>query len=151
MNALWNTYIIRTIQKEFDDAYASATAVSHGGEKFDPSRVSEWVDLQILGPRWLPTPSSYRKAEVTISVACLARQSADVHRVDEIAGLVSAALMRKNWVLKDYPVGTPTQVNGAMIRLRETETAHLGTYEGVGNVPVNQANVTVDGTVEITT
>lgn len=154
MDANWNAYIIRSLQKHFADNY-SETPVYYDGQKFDPAAVSEWAQFHVSGPNWTASRNGFRFASVTVSVNCFVRQSADVHRVGEITGKVAAAIDRASVKVYDYPAGTPAQLG--WVRLADSETVTVGeplmagsTGTG-GAVPLLQVNVSADGQVQMST
>lgn len=153
MNALWDSYILRSLQKHVADAY-TATAIYYEGQRADPARVSEWAVLMIDGPRWRPSSSPHRQADLTISIGCFCRLTSDVHRVREIAGAAVAALMRKTVTIYNYPADPASQVGGGTVRLFDAELAAVRPSEGHtgggDEVPLMEATVVVDGLAMLT-
>jgi len=154
MNASWNAYTIRSLQNALDSASGfggSGIAVIHMGQKRDRSALAEWVELDVLGPAWVPGRAGFREADLTISVGCFARLSGDVHRVDEIAGAVAVVFDRVAIALKNYPASPATAVG--WVRFRETEITVVGKplSGSPGDVPVCLVDVSAEGRIEIET
>lgn len=150
MNASWTEYVTRSLQKAFADAF-SACDVFYGGQLFNPSFYDALCVHNIDGPRWTPGRDGFREGTVAVSVGCFVAKTADVHRLDEIAGAAAAAIDRAQVRVYDYPSGEPSALG--WVRMREAEIERIVLSESIsgaagdGEVPLRHASVMTDGIV----
>lgn len=149
MNATLHPQIIRSVQKRFAAVFTSARVI-YAGQKEDRGRLSEWVEFHISGPEWVPSRSGKRYGRLSVDVNVFARQAVNAHRADELVGLVVAALDREAIEVLAYPDTSATPASVGWVRLQEAKVVPVGAgLFGSGEIPVNQINVSFDGSVEI--
>lgn len=148
LSAAWNAWIVRSLQKHLQDSLDSVTLLFQG-QKQIRADLAEWIDIAVDGPRWGASRDNARTASITVDLGCFARLSADVMRVDEVAGLAAAALDRAEIEIKNYPsAGASRQ---GWLRMMDAELAVVGKPlpDGQGDTPLSQINVSAEGRVEM--
>lgn len=148
-------YIIRSIQKGFTDSLSLSVRVIMDGVKYNPGDDEEYIYFYITGPEMSASNGTVRSGTVSVDAVCFAPRKADVHRIDEIAGAVMAALDRKSFRVMNYPATEPEQFQSGWIRFRDAKSvrqplSESHAYGGGNDVPMRQINVSVDGIVEFT-
>lgn len=155
MNANLQSYVVRTVQKTFIDAFSLDVRVVMEGQKFNPGDDEEYVELYVRGPEMQPANGSVLIGALSVDAVCTVPRTADAHRIDEVTGAAMAALHGKTVQLMDYPAATPAQAFGGWIRLFDAKSTprpltDSHAYGGGDEVPVRQVNVSVEGKVELT-
>jgi len=154
MDANLGQYVIRSIQKAFLDAYGSFTDAFFTCQKRDYGLCSEWVDMDLAGPRWNPSRSNFLLGEISITVHCFVHQTASIHRINAISGKVASWLANTAARIYTYPADEPEAIG--WVRFGEADARRVdvlaeihGQQGGKAAVPIEHEIVTAEGRLEI--
>jgi len=163
MNANWQSYIVRSIQKAMVDAAAfTAGTPSDGvykvffdGMRVNPEDYTTFVAHNIGDVRWQPSRARFRMGTVGVTLNCISDTSTDIHRIDEIVGAAMAVYDRVSLAIMDYPAASPVQIG--WIRFTEADVTSTVVQENItgetggGAVQIDQRNIAFTGRIEIDT
>jgi hypothetical protein len=157
MNSLFQSYVIASIQDEFQTAWAAGTEaavpVYYDGQEYNPADHAESVRFSVSGPRGGASHNGHYTADVTVDAIISVKLSSDVLRVREIAGAAEAILRRWMIQVKTHPSANPAQYKNGSLKFRDADVLpapldHPHSTGGASEVPLQQIAVSVDGRID---